>query len=767
MNSAPIVQRHINSLLLSTFFADELSEHSFRLETGAFFLPGEDGQSSRAKRFLDWCERVAANSSDHPELEKGVHALKHGTILEGSKTSRLIHEAQSQLEKLDETWRLEHQNLSDQLEELKSELKDEEHALRAIEFQMRRMTEEYLLSELAARAFLPGYGFPLHVAGLNTLTIEEFKRQKDDKNGREDNRLRSRNEPARDAATAIREYAPGADIVLDGKVYKSCGLSLTWKKPVDAEVKEPQEFRLAWRCRKCGTAGTQRNGKIDELTCSNCGSGDLDIRRFIQPGGYTVDFYDKPHNDVTKQTFMPVKEPWVFMDDPWRSLPDPDLGRIRTSRKAQIFWHSSGLHNHGYALCLGCGRADSQTAEGELPEIFTRPHHSPRYKKSGDMCPGNDNDWLIKRDLHLGFESQTDAFELQLRDGKGHLLEDEQAAYSLAIALKGALASLLGIEEQELGFVVARRKEGQQSGFSLILYDSNSGGSGYASQAGHDLAELLKKAEEILQCKAECDAACGQCLMSYDTRFYIDKLNRKKALSFLQEIKLHDRLALPEKYRFFGKASMLESCPLEEAIQQAFRALGSDQVNFYVTEFSEDMDLREAWFFGRAFRWAASGRTVRIMIVKTVLDKLLLHQRLSLLSLIGVPNIEVLVLADKARFRLPFDGIKLSEVVSTRSGSREIRVWGTSDKTALLPNKSWGNASNAPVIRGDIVLSETSMISDSEGMDRLSEEDLIKTQNGDSVIEIHRELDGAAKDFGKKFWDILEQDRPDLLKSGR
>jgi len=44
--------------------------------------------------------------------------------------------------------------------------------------------------------------------------------------GRIDNRARMKERPARDIAVAIREYAPGAEVVIDGLVYKSAGILL-------------------------------------------------------------------------------------------------------------------------------------------------------------------------------------------------------------------------------------------------------------------------------------------------------------------------------------------------------------------------------------------------------------------------------------------------------------------------------------------------------------------------------------------------------------
>ena len=49
---------------------------------------------------------------------------------------------------------------------------------RAVALQLERIRREYLLSELATRHFLPGYGFPTGVVSFVTTTMEELTRQR-------------------------------------------------------------------------------------------------------------------------------------------------------------------------------------------------------------------------------------------------------------------------------------------------------------------------------------------------------------------------------------------------------------------------------------------------------------------------------------------------------------------------------------------------------------------------------------------------------------
>ncbi len=58
--------------------------------------------------------------------------------------------------------------------------------------------------------------------------MAEKERRDDD---RDDSRFQLRSYPSRELATAIREYAPGNNVVIDGLTYTSSGLTLHWQLP--------------------------------------------------------------------------------------------------------------------------------------------------------------------------------------------------------------------------------------------------------------------------------------------------------------------------------------------------------------------------------------------------------------------------------------------------------------------------------------------------------------------------------------------------------
>ncbi len=58
---------------------------------------------------------------------------------------------------------------------------------------------------------------------------------------------------------AIRDYAPGAEVVVDGLVYGSAGVNPELAAPAAADaVAEVQSLKWFWECSHCGAADTTR-----------------------------------------------------------------------------------------------------------------------------------------------------------------------------------------------------------------------------------------------------------------------------------------------------------------------------------------------------------------------------------------------------------------------------------------------------------------------------------------------------------------------------
>ena len=398
LDSGRLVQRHVNSLCLGTFLE---GRDVRRLKTGWFFQ--EDGTGViPGNLFMGWCEHGALNNS---RLTNGLNRLVAGTALGDTTTWALLKDTARTLGRAMVGWQREVAALRTDAAEF-GDGDEKAPAVLAISRQLQRLEGEYLLGELANRQFLPGYGFPNGIVSFNTLTAEELSRSRSQGNGEERESFSGMRlgYPSRQLELAIREYAPGAEVTIDGRVYQSSGVTLNWHIPPNVEhVNEVQAMGYVWRCRSCNATGDARS---EQDGCPNC-AGIVDSRKYLEPAGFAVDIRHSPHNNVITPTYIPVETPWISCPTiEWSAIEVPFRGRFRYSDVGHLFHGSRGTHGFGYALCMRCGRAASELGhrfETDTPTSLGPGHQRLRGGKDHDgnrECDGRD--FAIQRGLSLG-----------------------------------------------------------------------------------------------------------------------------------------------------------------------------------------------------------------------------------------------------------------------------------------------------------------------------------------------------------------------------
>ncbi len=544
LQSRPIVARHVNAFSLTRFLLHHagIVKGPIRLTAGEFF--GVDGGADLASDMTVW---LRSDAGKDDAFVRDLGTLVTATSLSAKATPELLEGVAEALEVAASEWREDYLAVRAEVEQFAAE---DKAARRSRDFRLSRILKEFVLKELAARGFLPSYGFPHHVVSLVTANLHDMKAKErsarqtsESGDSRDDDLSTWREYPTRSLDVALREYAPGASVVLGGKVYTSGGITLNWQKPPtpDGDTREIQNIRWAFRCRGCATVD-DRPTKTRE--CPACGSNKLEPVRYLQPSGFSVDFLEEPHNNLEDRGFVPADKPWVSAKDAdWES--SHPLFRYRQSPEGTVFFMSRGEYGHGYDVCLRCGRAksaprrvglESATSESTASSLDNhRPLRFQRKDRAGStpICQGNSESFAIQYNLSLGARQHTDVFELQLRlPSEASPMNDAQA-FSLAVALKHALARQLGIDPRELGQHVSGIYWDSTRHPILALFDTAPGGAGYASQAAGFVLPLLGAARLVLACPNDCDAACHGCLLSFETDEDADKLDRHAALAFL------------------------------------------------------------------------------------------------------------------------------------------------------------------------------------------------------------------------------------------
>lgn len=748
LSSPLIVQRHINSMLLAYFLRMQSREGKLnKLTLEWWILPRGE---SRQERFVAWCE--CFDGTKHPELRSGVLSLTLRTVFEGRSAPTLVAEAGRTVAEHAKQWLEELNAINTQLGELSAKDAENKLPMRALDVQLKRLKGEYLLREFATSGVLPGYGFPTDITTFETLNKDsrEIQRQRDKTEaGREDNKFQRRELPSRDTVTALREYSPGASVVIDGLVYQSAGISLNWHAPATLnQVNELQNIRQAWRCGHCGASGTFVLAQRFEQ-CPECGSSlEAGVRhslQYLEPAGFSVDVFAETHNDITLQEYVPVEQPWITGTGPWIPLPNPGLGRFRSTPQGSVFHHSSGASRSGYALCLECGRAAAMGNEDEpghgLPKVFQRPHARLRGGKTEGswICGGSDNEFKIKRGIRFGREYTTDVLELVLHDNEGQPLVDSTVAFTVAVALRRAIAESLGVEETELGCDTKMlRDDLDRKARALQIFDVRS--AGYSSLVAHDLSTLLRIARAKLECEAGCDGACQLCLLTFDTRYRSDELDRLKALSFLTDEWL-DSLALSIQHQLLGPTSKAEFQAVDEAISRELNRGDAKCLFVYLNGDPIDWD-----FPASPLRRWLHRLSARDDIGLTLLMDAASPEQISRENAAVLLGLEALGSVSFQVGQAPsvFGGGCCIATVERSDGT--YCTWATTDLACASCGNQWGLLSDGIVVHGP-----SSGPRVKNGSIKLASLDM----PGVDSFEITNQLDGKGAGFGDRFWKLI------------
>lgn len=714
LDSARIVQRHVNALLLARWFAEASGELT-RARAGAFFgfpqgLGLEPDENPPACEFCDWLRQPSTAQA----AELAVGRLVRGTALEG--VPGLIDTCAAMFEAARNDFGGQWSALREQATTVAPD------ARKGIEIVIGRMTREFLLRELATRSLLPGHGFPTAVVPFITdcAEVRARERRHEEEEGGETGRNRRYDFPSRNADIAIREYAPGAEIVVDGLVWESAGVTLNWERPAhDEAAREIQSIRWSWLCNDCGESGCERQMPTQ---CGACGSVSVALQQFLEPAGFRVDWRCKPHAETDQLSYIEPQPPRVSAhQERWQPLLDPMQGRCRATGEGTVFYHSLGASGMGYRICLDCGRAGEEDS-GALSE-----HDALMPVKGGaGRCPGNDKPYAVTRPLALAHEVLTDVAELQPA-----ALADSAAAWALASGLREALARRLGIETRELGISVARRPAALGGlTHSLFLFDQAAGGAGYAPQILDDIASLLGEARRVLDCHAGgCERGCSACALAPDLYAQQDVIDRKAALAFLDP--LLAAIAAPETDDIAAPGATL-SRPVADVLSRRIKPKGAAAL-FATLDFDLALLAEEPFpsLFAAATR---AGGSIRLVLPDGSLATLDEAQR------IGLRNAGLRHDFELWQGSAPPGGNGAILIASLEENGTTCG-WFSRDPSARAIGTGWGVGSLHPVVEAPITTTITMEPIDPELLERSS-------KTGDRVRIIASDPGRSVRQFG-------------------
>jgi uncharacterized protein (DUF983 family) len=358
----------------------------------------------------------------------------------------------------------------------------------------RQFKSQSLIDFLSSVSWLPSYAFPQDIVKLRVMQ-EKYS-----------DKMRLE----RDREYGIAEYAPGAEIIADGKRFRSRGLVFYGREP------EIKKYRFCRDCRRLYI----RDEFTREDNCESCGKrlSGRDGGDYIEPLGFTTSITDPiMEPDLTRQLPPPNTDVFLLEGSPeeiFQSHPVIKGIAYGFHQRGRLFKANRGYSSSGFRICQKCGIDLNSEQQGE--------HKTPW----GSKCTGQ-----VRR-IHLAHQFSTEI--LQLRFSSAPERWSTVFWLSLSEAFRNGVTKTLEIERRDIGVTFRGIAETSSRG-EIVLYDRVPGSAGYLLAAIEKLPEILVNILTLLKnCPCDIESSCYICLRSYDNQFYWEHLKRKPIVEWLE-----------------------------------------------------------------------------------------------------------------------------------------------------------------------------------------------------------------------------------------
>lgn len=407
---------------------------------------------------------------------------------------------------------------------------------------------QFLVDRLSKRGLIPTYSFPVHSLSLEVVT--EIS-----------NSYQSKTDVAlsRDASLGIAEYAPGSEVVANGRIWESAGLAHYPKAFM------PERWYVA--CGECYHVDIGDTIEDVSPVCGNCGATDgRRKRKFIEPHGFVTSYSQRRGRDPgsSRRRVKPADEAKLiaaprdeFFDETELPFLSTALLNAKTGDegglRGSLFIANRGAYGEGYYRCSRCNYSEpikpvstkTSAAPGKLGKTNNGVKHIHDDPLSGQRCP---NEQMYRGGLDFVHRFDTDVrlfrFANSMPEPEPEASEvaprryHERLARTVSEALRMAVSELLALYPGEVR-AIYRLYGAAGNKLEVVLFDAVPGGAGYCArigEAGFSFADLIEKAKQRLDCPTLCESACRVCLCDYGNQRYWDSFERKAALLWINAL---------------------------------------------------------------------------------------------------------------------------------------------------------------------------------------------------------------------------------------
>lgn len=510
MKSVQVVRRHVNAYLFSQF-VNQNDGMDINDRVVSFFGP-EIGKGYNG--FLGMLDGIFDRGADDV-LVTGYKKIVKDTAFHATDISDAAHMAKQDISLVYDIYKKRQESLQKVIEDAEG-LSEKSRAAKSARCQKENFEETNLLSFLAENGFLPSAGIP-------TGLVECDLSGKNNEGGRDKS-------PSMHLSQAISCYAPGTQVVKNEWSYKPAGIVMKTRYD-DATARY-----LLQRCSNCGYATISYGTGVG--LCPKCGERDtmcgvdfnnpfirnIHFTEVVEPAGFAIDYNQTASRCIRDKASLNYIQPVLLEMEDWREHKSSAKMEIRTSTpKSQILFYNRGTSGNGFAFCPYCGRMEPENAD-----VRRLPLVGHKHLRTSLQCEGGlDNGSRIRRNVLLVGRYQTDFVEIRFYGSEDNLVTEKSTLCSLGVIISRSLTDLLGIDDGEVDF-------GYNSAHhSIFIYDTALGGAGYSLLLRNYRDKVLEKARKSLS-SCNCERACTHCLIDRKSQWFINDLDRKKALEWLE-----------------------------------------------------------------------------------------------------------------------------------------------------------------------------------------------------------------------------------------
>jgi hypothetical protein len=420
-----------------------------------------------------------------------------------------------------------------------------------------------LLDLLFDKGLLPSYAFPTDLCSFVIQERANF------------GKVIERERPQLAKTQALSEYAPGRILVVNKQTYRVGGIffdGLATASPAEGFFDGVRDRYIG--CPRCSFVRLEETTDVasppSQTECPVC-HGELQANELLDPPAFSPEagrrLRDEDRDqDITYASSAQLPE-LVDRDFQWDSLTGSQIS-FAYREGVKLIVTNKGKNGTGFGVCETCGAAwlsDDPDSEKEHARPFLLPDYVYKREQPPKHCPGH-----VRKGLYLGHQFRTDILLLRLEfeatmdfSPERPWVNDALATCAEAVALGSSLGLSIDPGELSSGYRFVPATHGGAGTAEIYLFDTASGGAGYAYEVGRNLQAMLPRIEELLTvCPAHCERSCTKCLRHYGNRFLHPRLDRRLGLQFLRYARFSEQPAIP-----FAEAQRKTLEPLARFLQ--------------------------------------------------------------------------------------------------------------------------------------------------------------------------------------------------------